>query len=107
MLHQLASWSVSVVTLNGMALELNTPHGRMMATVLAGVAQFEREPISERVKSGLAAARDRNIKLGGPFGQRLKADRLAPKVLQFVDEGRSYRWIARDLRMSKIPSSTS
>jgi len=107
MLHQLASWSVSVVALNGMALELNTPHGRMMATVLAGVAQFERELISERVKSGLAAARDRNVKLGRPFRQRPKADRLAPKVLQFVDEGRSYRWIARDLRMSKMPSSTS
>ncbi len=107
MLHQLASWSVSVVTLNGMALELNTPHERMMATVLAGVAQFERELISEHVKSGLTAARDRNVKLGRPFGQRLKADRLTPKVLQFVDEGRSYRWIARDLRMSKMPSSTS
>ncbi|MCY4326538.1 MAG: helix-turn-helix domain-containing protein [Rhodobacteraceae bacterium] len=30
-----------------------------------------------------------------------KADRLAPKVLQAVEDGRSYRWIARDLGISK------
>ena len=35
-----------------------------MATVLAGIAQFERELISERVKSGLDAARERGVKLG-------------------------------------------
>ena len=94
-LHQLAGWNVSAVARNGLALELDTPHGRMMATVLAGIAQFEREPISERVKSGLAAARERGVKLGRQPGQRPKADRLAPKVLRAVDGGRSYRWIAR------------
>ncbi len=73
----------------------------MMATMLAGVAQFERDLISERVKSGLAAAKARGKKLGRQPGQRPKSDRLAPKVLQFVSEGRSYRWIARDLGISK------
>ncbi|MCY4241785.1 MAG: recombinase family protein, partial [Rhodobacter sp.] len=95
-LHQLAGWNVSAVARNGLALELDTPHGRMMATVLAGIAQFEREPISERVKSGLAAARERGVKLGRQPGQRPKADRLAPKVLRAVDEGRGHRWIALD-----------
>jgi DNA invertase Pin-like site-specific DNA recombinase len=36
----------------------------MMATMLAGIAQFERDLLSERVKSGLAAARARGKKLG-------------------------------------------
>jgi DNA invertase Pin-like site-specific DNA recombinase len=36
----------------------------MMATVIAGVAQFERELIQERIKSGMAAAKARGRKLG-------------------------------------------
>ena len=100
-LDRLAGWKVSVVAMSGMTFELGTPHGRMMATMLAGIAQFERDLLSERVKSGLAAARARGKKLGRQPGQRPKADKLAPKVIQAVAEGRSYRWIARDLGISK------
>ena len=100
-LNRLAGWKVSVVAMSGMAFELETPHGRMMATLLAGIAQFERDLISERVKSGLAAARARGKKLGRQLGQRPKSDKLAPKVVQAVEEGRSYRCIARDLGISK------
>lgn len=100
-LDRLAGWKVSVVAMSGMTFELGTPHGRMMATLLAGIAQFERDLLSERVKSGLAAARARGKKLGRQPGQRPKADKFAPKVIQAVAEGRSYRWIARDLGISK------
>lgn len=100
-LHKLAGWNVSVVAMSGMTFELDSPHGRMMATILAGIAQFERDLISERVKSGLAAARARGRKLGRQPGQRPKSDKLAPKVLAAIEEGRSYRWIARDLGISK------
>lgn len=100
-LNRLAGWKVSVVAMSGMTFELDTPHGRMMATMLAGVAQFERDLLSERVKSGLAAARARGKKLGRQNGQCPKSDRLAPKVVQAVAKGRSYRWIARDLGISK------
>ena len=74
--------------MNGMTIEPDTPHGRMMATILAGIAQFERDLISERVKSGLAAA-------------KAQGKKLAPNVLQAISEGRSYRWIARDLGIGK------
>lgn len=100
-LNRLAGWKVSVVAMSGMAFELETPHGRMMATLLAGIAQFERDLLSERVKSGLAAARARGKKLGRQIGHRPKSDKLAPRVVQAVAEGRSYRWIARDLGISK------
>lgn len=100
-LNRLAGWKVSVVAMSGMTFELDTPHGRMMATMLAGIAQFERDLLSERVKSGLAAAKARGKKLGRQQGQRPKSDKLTPKVVQAVADGRSYRWIARDLSISK------
>lgn len=100
-LYKLAGWRASVVTMSGMTFELDTPHGRMMAPMLAGIAQFERDLLSDRVKSGLAAARARGRKLGHQPGQRRKSDRPTPKVLQSVADGRSYRWIARDLGISR------
>jgi DNA invertase Pin-like site-specific DNA recombinase len=100
-LRELESWKVSVIAMNGMAFDLSSPHGRMLATFLSGIAEFERDLISERVKSGLAAAKARGKRLGRQTGERPKSDRLAPKVLALTAQGRSYRWIARDLGISK------
>ena len=100
-LQELESYRVSLIAMTGMMFDLATPHGRMLATVLAGIAEFERDLISERVKSGLAAAKARGKVLGRQKGERPKSDRLAPKVLALVAEKRSYRWIARDLGISK------
>ena len=100
-LKELEARRVSLVALNGMAFDLSTPHGRMMATVLAGLAEFERELIQERIRSGLAAAKARGQKLGRQPGQRPKSDRLAPKVLALVAQGRSYRLIGREVGLSK------
>lgn len=100
-LGRLDSWNVSLIAMNGMTFDLSSSHGRMMATFLSGIAEFERDLISERVKSGLTAAKARGKKLGRQKGQRPKSDRLTPQVLKFVEEGRSYRWIARELSISK------
>ena len=100
-LYRLAGWKVSVVATSGMTFEFDTPHGRMMTTMLAGIAQFERDLLGERVKSGLAAAREQGRKLGRQSGQRPNSDRLAPKALDAVGSGRSYRLIACDLGISR------
>ena len=100
-LRELESWKVSVIAMNGMTFDLSSPHGRMLATFLSGIAEFERDLISERVKSGLAVAKARGKKLGRQRGQRPKSDRLAPRVLALVAEGRSYRLIGRELGLSK------
>lgn len=100
-LRELENWKVSIIAMNGMTFDLSSPHGRMLATVLSGIAEFERDLISERVKSGLAAAKARGKKLGRQTGDRPKSDQLAPRVMAFVEQGRSYRWIARDLSISK------
>jgi DNA invertase Pin-like site-specific DNA recombinase len=100
-LRELEARRVSLVALNGMAFDLSTPHGRMMATVLAGLAEFERELIQERIRSGLAAAKTRGQRLGRQPGQWPKSDRLAPKVLALVAQGRSYRLVGREVGLSK------
>jgi len=100
-LKELEARRVSLVALNGLAFDLTTPHGRMMATLLAGIAEFERELTQERIRSGIAAAKARGKKLGRQSGQRPKSDRLAPKVLALVAQGRSYRLVGREVGLSK------
>ena len=100
-LKELETWRVSVIAMNGLAFDLSTPYGRMMATIIAGIAEFERELIQERIRSGIAAAKARGKRLGRQPGQRPKSDRLAPKVLILVAAGRSYRLIGRELGLSK------
>ena len=83
-----------------MTFDLAAPHGRMLATMLAGIAEFERELIQERIRSGIAAAKARGKRPRQP-GQRPKSDRLAPQVLALVAKGRSYRLIGREVGVSK------
>ena len=45
-------------------IDTGTPVGKLLITVLGGVAEFERDMISERVKEGLARAKRQGIKLG-------------------------------------------
>jgi DNA invertase Pin-like site-specific DNA recombinase len=100
-LQALHSWGVSLVAQTGIQFDLTTSQGRLIANLMASLAEFERDLVRERVRSGIAAARARGQKLGRQPGQRVKADRLAPKVLQMVEQGNSYRQIAQALHLSK------
>jgi DNA invertase Pin-like site-specific DNA recombinase len=44
--------------------DTTTPHGRLMLTVLGGLAEFERELIRARTGEGRARAKARGVKLG-------------------------------------------
>jgi len=100
-LQELEARRVSVIAFNGMAFDLTTPHGRMIATVLAGIAAFERELTQERIRSGIAAAKARGKRLGRQPGDRPKSDCLAARVIALVANGRSYRLIGRQAGLSK------
>ena len=100
-LQDLAHWGVSIIATTGLQFDLTTPQGKLIALVMASLAEFERDLVRERVCSGLAAAKAKGKKLGRKPGQRVKADKYAPKVLQMVDNGHSYRQIARELHLSK------
>jgi putative DNA-invertase from lambdoid prophage Rac len=100
-LKLLQAWRVSLTAQTGWTFDLGTPQGKMIASIMASIAEFERDLTSERVKSGIAAAKARGRILGRRPGQRPKSDRLAGKVLALVAEGRSYRLIGRQLGLSK------
>lgn len=79
------------------ALDLTTPAGRAMATMVATFAQFEREILKERVKAGIAQARAKGKLLGRPktAGQR------AGEVRTLHASGMSQVQIARQLGISR------
>ena len=64
-LQELTELGVGFVSLTE-ALDLTTPAGRAMAGLLAVFAQFEREIMRERVRAGLAHARQQGKRLGRP-----------------------------------------
>ena len=100
-LQDLQTWDVSLIAQTGLQFDLATPQGRLIAQLMAALAEFERDLVSERVRSGLAAAKARGKVLGRQSGQRIKSDLLAPKVIQMVEDKVSYRTIAHDLKLSK------
>jgi len=51
-------------SLNDTWADTTTPHGRLMLTVLGGLAEFERELIRARTGEGRQRAKDRGVRLG-------------------------------------------
>ena len=100
-LQDLQAWGVSVVAQTGLQFDLRSAQGKLMASMMAALAEFEKDLLRERVRSGIAAAQKRGVVFGRRLGQRVKSDRLAPKVLQLVGQGQSYREISHRLGLSK------
>lgn len=73
-------------------VDTSTPNGRLVFGIFASIAEFERELIRERVRSGLAAARARGKRLGRPQ-RTVDAERIAALRAQ----GLSWRKIAAEL----------
>jgi len=86
-LHTLQARGVSLIAQTGWQFDLSTPQGKLIASLMSALAEFERDLLRERIRSGLAAAKARGTRLGRRPGQRIKADRLAPKVLECVKAG--------------------
>ena len=100
-LQDLQTYGVSLVAQTGLQFDLRSAQGKLIASLMAALAEFERDLLRERVRSGIAAARKRGVVFGRQPGQRIKADRFAPKVLKLVGEGQSYREISHRLGLSK------
>jgi len=79
------------------ALDLTTPAGRAMAGLLAIFSEFEREILRERVRAGLAHARQNGQRLGRPITAGLHADH----VRKLHRAGVSKSEIARQLTIGR------
>lgn len=79
------------------SLDFSTPSGRAMAGMLSTFAEFERDIIRERVKAGIADAREKGKAHGRPKTASLKKDEI--KKLQ--KQGLNNSQIAKTLKISR------
>src|SRR6202011_4874713 len=61
--------------------DTTTPAGRMVLTVFAGLAEFERELIRERTGSGRIAAMKRGVRFGRPAKLDTEKAALAARLI--------------------------
>jgi DNA invertase Pin-like site-specific DNA recombinase len=88
--------------------DTTTPHGRLMLTILGGLAEFERELIRARTGEGRKRARDRGVKFGRPrkltpFQRQEALARLEAGETQ-ADVARSYGVDATTIGRLAAPS---
>ncbi|MEP0812631.1 recombinase family protein [Trichocoleus sp. ST-U2] len=101
-LEELRTRKVSLLAQSGLEFDLTSPQGKLIATLLAGLAEFERDIIRERVSSGMAAAKSRGTRFGRQLGYIPALVReKESKVLELIQQGLSYRKVAESLGLSK------
>ena len=79
-----------------LGLDTSTPTGRLMLTVMGGVAEFERSMMLERQREGIAKAKAEGVYRGRKPTARAKID----EVKAMKQAGRSMREIAEALGIS-------
>ena len=81
----------------GMGIDTGTPTGKLMLTVLGGIAEFEREIMLERQREGIAKA-----KVAGKYkGRKPTARARAKEVLELHGEGTGATEIAKKLGIGR------
>jgi DNA invertase Pin-like site-specific DNA recombinase len=76
--------------------DTTSPAGRMVLTVFAGIAEFERALLHQRTGAGRAAARARGVRFGRP--PKLTAEQVG-LARRLIEEGAAVRETARILKV--------
>lgn len=85
------------------AIDTTTPQGRLFFNISASFAEFERDLIRERTKSGLEAARARGRKGGRRQGMTKEAEQKAILAETYYREGKmGVNQIAKEIGVSKM-----
>jgi DNA invertase Pin-like site-specific DNA recombinase len=95
-LKELADLRIGFVSLTE-AIDLTTASGRALAGMLAVFAEFERDILRERVKAGIAQAREQ----GRPHGRPATAVRQSTAVKRLFKKGLSKSAISRRLKIGR------
>ena len=82
-------------------IDTSTAAGKLTFTVLAAIAEFEREMIRERVKTGMANAKRAGTKSGNPIGRPRISAAKQSKIRSMRKDGVSYARISRQLGLAK------
>ena len=90
-LEEFRSLGIEFISLHE-GVDTSTPNGRLVFGIFASIAEFEREIIRDRAKSGIAAARSKGKKLGRP---RVIVD--AAEVARLRAQGLGWKVIAKRL----------
>ena len=98
-IEELAEKGVAIRALNGPDFDITTAQGKLMLNLLASVSEFERDLLSERIKSGIAHARSNGTKSGRAVGR--PPFKRSEDVKNLLAAGVSVRNIARQLAISK------
>jgi DNA invertase Pin-like site-specific DNA recombinase len=94
-LDEFRSLGIDFVSLHE-GVDTSTPNGRLIFGIFASIAEFERELIRDRVRSGLAAARARGKRFGRP---RVYVN--ADKIAALRQAGKSWAQVCSELKLSK------
>lgn len=90
-----------MIAQTGLTFDLSTPQGKLIANLMASLAEFEHDLLRERVRLGVAAAKARGQRFGRRPGYR-PSDRQAPEVIRLSESERlSQREVAKRLGISK------
>ena len=82
--------------------DTTTPHGRLMVTVLAGLAEFERSLILSRTSEGRTRATAKGVKFGRP---PILTPHQRQEAAQRLSEGEAQADIARSFNVSQATIS--
>lgn len=91
----------AVVVLD-LQMDMSTPIGEMIASVVAAMAQFERRLIGQRTKDALAERAAAGVRIGRPRYATVPHT-LYRQILAAREQGMSYRTIATILNDEQIP----
>lgn len=86
-----------------MGIDTSSPSGRLVANVMAAVAEWERETIAQRTRDAATVRRGRGERMGRP-GVRDSRPELAARIAQERSSGSTWQAIADRLNTEAVPT---